>query len=140
MQCVRCPQPPPGFQVLPGVWYARPGNRLGEKSVLGRAGADRRSEPLLTEALEQQKATAEILRVIRQSPTQVPPIFDAIAQRGAIVRRALQHRVALRGEVVHFAARQEFDSDAQAVYERWALEPPHLAVPSLTRRSLGEPC
>ena len=37
------------------------------------------------EAEEQQKATAEILRIIRQSPTDMRPVMDAVAENAARV-------------------------------------------------------
>src|SRR4029453_3673036 len=36
----------------------------------------------LTEALDRETATSEILRVISQSPTEVQPVFEAIVRRG----------------------------------------------------------
>ena len=60
----------------------------------------------LTEALEQQTATSDILRVISQSPTDVQPVFDTIAQaRSRLVRRAAFANVfRFDGELIHLAA------------------------------------
>ncbi len=59
----------------------------------------------LTEALEQQTATSEVLRVISQSQTDVQPIFDAISEAARKLCVATSSNVfTFDGEMVHVAA------------------------------------
>ena len=59
----------------------------------------------LTESLEQQTATAEILRVISSSPTDVHPVFDAIAVNAAQVCEAGNANVyRFDGSLIHLVA------------------------------------
>jgi signal transduction histidine kinase len=59
----------------------------------------------LTEALDQQTATSEILRVIASSPTDVQPVFDTIAERAMRLCDADQGWVfSFDGELIHVSS------------------------------------
>ena len=59
----------------------------------------------LTEALEQQTATSEILRVISQSQTDVQPVFETIATAALKLCSASSVNVfTFDGELIHLAA------------------------------------
>ncbi len=67
----------------------------------------------LTEALEQQTATGEILRVISGSPTDVQPVFDAIARSSVRLCDSLFANVfRFDGELLHWVSSDQYASKA----------------------------
>ena len=66
----------------------------------------------LTEALEQQTATGDILSVISSSPTDVQPVFDTIAARAKRLCDAREAAVfKFDGELIHLVAHGETGAD-----------------------------
>jgi GAF domain-containing protein len=84
----------------------------------------------LTEALEQQTATSEILRVISQSQTDVQPVFDTIV-RSAVRLCAGLYGALYRfdGELIHSVARHNYTPEA--------LEEVQRVYPTRPTRALG---
>jgi PAS domain S-box-containing protein len=73
----------------------------------------------LTETLEQQTATGEILRVISSSPTDIQPVFDTIARSAAQLCEAqFCHLFRFDGALLHFVAHHGLTPEGVEAFRR----------------------
>jgi GAF domain-containing protein len=78
----------------------------------------------LTEALEQQTATGEILRVISSSPTDVQPVFDAIVQSAVRLSEAASGGVfRFDGNLIHMVAEHGWTPALETIRRVWPRPP-----------------
>src|SRR5262249_37460807 len=95
-------------------------NELQEKnSALTTAHAQ------VTESLEQQTATSDILSVISSSPTDLQPVFDAIARSARRLCDAqFCHLLRFDGELLHFVAHHGLTPEGiEAVRRAYPMAP-----------------
>ena len=90
----------------------------------------------LTEALEHQTATGDILRVISRSPTDVQPVFDTIAL-AALKLCGANSALVMRydGELIHMAADANLTPEGADAWRRVFPRPPSRET-ALTRAVL----
>ena len=92
--------------------------------------ADTRAE--LTEARAQQAATSDILRLIASSPTDVQPVFDAIAANAVTLCGAVDGGVfRFDGSLIHLVAHHNYSPDELEVIQRvFPIPPGRDSVPA----------
>jgi len=79
----------------------------------------------LVEAQEQRAATAEILRVISRSPSDVQPVFEVVLASGVRLCRASFGGVfRFDGELIHFVTSHEWPTEhLETVHRRFPMPP-----------------
>jgi GAF domain-containing protein len=79
----------------------------------------------VTEALEQQTATGEVLRVISSSPTDVQPVFDMIARSAKqLCRGQFSWVCQFDGELIHLVSHHGLTPEGVEAYRQVYPRPP----------------
>jgi PAS domain S-box-containing protein len=94
----------------------------------------------VTEALQQQTATSEILRVISGSPTDVTPVFEVIVERACrLCDGVFANAVRFDGTVMHLMAQHGFGSEGLEILRRAFPASPdrrHISARAIIARSI----
>jgi GAF domain-containing protein len=92
----------------------------------------------LTEVLEQQTATSEVLSVISSSPTNTQPVFSAIATNAVRLCNAMFGAVfSFDGKLVHFVAGHQITEDALRLWrDEYPISPRGLIRLAITDRAV----
>ena len=132
MRCSRCQQEnPAGVKFCGGC--GTPFQRLEGSAQPAPSYADVRRS--LTDALEQQKATSAILRVISSSPTGIRPVFEAIATVATTLCEAdFTGLFRFDGNLIHFEAHHGWSPEEIAASQSAFPQRPGRA--SVTARAI----
>jgi two-component system, NtrC family, sensor kinase len=137
MQCPRCQQDNPLADAQFCPRCGAPTKHAEEGATAAASYADLHRElaeareqltaahAQVSESHEQQAATAEILRVISSSPTDVQPVFDVIVENACrLCEGVFANVVRFDGKLMHNMAQYGFTLEAQEVVLRFFPAPP----------------
>jgi GAF domain-containing protein len=118
MKCPRCQQEnPPAAKFC--LECAAPFKSSDKTQPWPKSSTDTDLQGALSEALDHQAATAEILRMIGTSPSDVQPVFDAIARSGVrLLHGVLGGVFRFDGHLIHFEAEYNWPPEALERYRQ----------------------